>query len=358
MMKAPDIPSLRLHHQYLSRPDFERPEGVVSWLCAMQAQDYGAAKWAVGLRARGLTEADVERVFNEGKILRTHVLRPTWHFVMPADILWMLQLTSPRVHAASALYYRRLELDEATFKRSETALAKSLRGGNHLTRLEMASALGKAGIAGVNLRITYLIMHAELEGLICSGPRRGKQFTYALLEERAPQARILKREEALAELARRYFTSHGPATLRDFSWWSGLTIADAKRGVEMAGSQFVQDTLDSQTYFWSPDSARPGRVSGTYLLPNFDEYVVSYTDRSAFFDPAHDEGLIPRNSMLSHHTIVIDGQVAGTWKRTLSRDSVLIELSPFAPLTKARSRAVRAAAEGYAQFLGLSLVIA
>jgi hypothetical protein len=358
-MKSSDIPALRLNNQRLTRPGFERPEQAVSWMGAVQAQDYAAAKWAVGLRAPSQAEADIEQAFNQGTILRTHVMRPTWHFVMPADLLWMLELTAPRVHALMAYNNRNLGLDAAVFKRSLNVLRKALQGGGHLQRDDLAAALEKSGVKTDGLRLGHILMHAELEGLICSGPRQGKQFTYALLEERAPGVKTLGREEALAELTRRYFTGHGPATLRDFSWWSGLTMADAKRGIEMAGSRFVDETLGGQTFYWSSDSVTPGAKPGkpAYLLPNFDEYVVGYTERSAFFDPVHDEGQIPRNSMLSHHAILIDGRVAGTWKRTLSRDSVLVELRPFDALTKTQSRAVHAAAGRYAAFLGLSLVL-
>jgi hypothetical protein len=352
-----NIPALRLFNQHLSRPDFERPEEVVSWFGAVQAQDYGAAKWALGLRLSDASEARVEEAFAQGGFLRTHVLRPTWHFVLPEDIRWMLKLTSPRVHARNALYYRRLELESADFKRCEVALAKALQGGKFLTRAQMRGVLERAGIRGVDARFTLLIMHAELEGLICSGPREGKQFTYALLEERASQARRLDREESLAELSRRYLRSHGPATARDFSWWSGLAMAEAKRGIEMVANEFSHQVIAGQAYWFH--EASPGKTSRrAWLLPNFDEYIVGYTERGDVFNLVYDEGRIPRDSMLSHHTILLDGQVAGTWTRTLARDSVLVEFSPFELLRKGEEGALRRAAKRYAAFLGLKPVIA
>src|SRR5579859_7689416 len=237
-----DIAHRRLHNQFLSQQTFEKPGELVQWLGAVQAQDYGAAKWALGLRLHGTTDTMIEQAFAGGEILRTHVMRPTWHFVTPADIRWMLMLTAPRVLAASAYYFRLSELDDALFAKTNAALAEALQGDKQLTRSELALALQQAGIAvGDLLRLTYIIMRAELDGIICSGARRGKQFTYALLDERVPQSRVLDHNEALAEFALRYFTGHGPATLQDFVWWSGLTVADAKAGLEMASSQLIRE---------------------------------------------------------------------------------------------------------------------
>src|SRR5213078_2598445 len=242
-------------------------------------------KWALGLRLQGVTDDDIEQAFTAGAILRTHVMRPTWHFVSPADVRWLLALTAPRVHAASAYYNRKLELDDAVFRYTNAVLANALQGEKQLTRDELASALQQAGIVTEGeQRVTHIMMRAELDGIICSGARRGKQFTYALLAERAPQARTLARDEALAELTMRYFTSHGPATVQDFVWWSGLTVADARAGIESLKSQLVQEVIDGQIY-WFSASTPPAKVSSsTYLLPYFDEYTVGYTDRSAVFD--------------------------------------------------------------------------
>src|SRR5579884_4270870 len=252
------IAQQRLYNQLITRQNersFDTPEAVVQWLGAVQAQDYGAAKWAVGLRLPGATDDDIEQAMADGAILRTHILRPTWHFVSPADIRWLLALTAPRVHAANAPWYRKLELDDAIVKQSNDALTNALQGGKQLTRDELASALQQAGIATEGeQRVSNIMMRAELDGVICSGARRGKQFTYALLAERAPQARALDRDKALAELTLRYFSSHGPATAQDFVWWSGLTIVDAKAGLAMATSYLQQETINGQTYWFSPST--------------------------------------------------------------------------------------------------------
>jgi len=350
-----NIAHQRLLNQHIALQTFEKPDDVVRWLGAVQAQDYAAAKWAVAQRTKGIIDSTVDQAFNKGEILRTHVMRPTWHFVAPEDIRWLLELTAPRVHAANAYQYRRLVLDKTIFKRRNAALMKALRDGQQLTRAELVSVLQQAGIeANDLLRVTYLILSAELDGILCSGARRSKQFTYALLDERVPTAKTLSREEALAELTRRYFTGHGPASEEDFTWWSGMTRADVRSGIEMVKPQLGHEVVNGQTYWFaaSMTTAKVGRQAA-YLLPSFDEYIVGYTDRSAIFDSSHMHKLDARSNPLFQHTLVINGQVAGTWKRTLKKDAVIIELDPFAPLTKSEKQTVSAAAEKYGKFLEL-----
>jgi hypothetical protein len=359
-MTNPDIAHRRLHNQHIASALFEEPTDVVEWLGAVQAQDYAGARWAVGQRLRGpkSTDAAIERAFDEGDILRTHLMRPTWHFVTRADIRWMLALTAPRVNAGNAYYYRQLELDDATLARTNDLLAKALQGGKHLTRTELASALEQGGIASKDpLRLGYIMMRAELDGIVCSGPRRGKQFTYALLDERAPQARNLERDEALATLVGRYFTSHGPATVQDFVWWSGLTAADAKAGLSMLAPQITHEVVNGQTYWFAPSTPRAKDISPTvYLLPNFDEYHIGYKDHSPVLDAANEAKLNARNNVFSH-MIAIDGLIIGTWKRTLKKDAVIIERSTFAPLTEDAARALAVAAERYGRFVGLPVTL-
>jgi hypothetical protein len=353
-----NIAQQRLLNQHIARPAFKTPADVVDWLVAVQAQDYTGAKWALGLRLRGASDDDIERAFAAGDILRTHVLRPTWHFVTPADIRWLLALTAPRVHALNALYYRRLELDRTVFKRSHAALVKALRGGKQLTRDELRAVFQKAGIATTGeLRMSYLMMQAELDGIVCSGPRRGKQFTYALLAERAPHARTLERDEALAELARRYFVGRGPASVQDFAKWSGLTIRDAGRGLEDVKGQLRREVVDGQTY-WLPASASLTKVKSptAHLLSIYDEYVSGYKDRSAIAGERQAARLNALGNALSY-IVIVDGRIVGTWKRTLSKDAVAIETHIFTTLTKAENRAVAQAAQRYGEFLGLLVTL-
>jgi hypothetical protein len=347
-----DIAHRRLHNQHITGRTLETPQALVEWMGAVQAQDFAAAKWALGLRLQGVIDDDIEQAFSDGAILRTHVMRPTWHFVSAADIRWLLALTAPRVHAASAYYNRKLGLDDAVFKCTHAVLANALQGGKQLTRDELASALGQAGIATEGeQRVTYIMMRAELDGIICSGARRGKQFTYALLAERPPQARSLDRDEALAELTRRYFTSHGPATMHDFVWWSGLTVADVNAGLAMVKSHLLHETIDGQTYWFSASTPYARGLSQTaYLLPNYDEYTVGYTDRSAIFDALHTNKLDSRSGLLTN-TMVLDGQVVGTWKRTFRKNTIVIEATPFVPLSNTEARVFAASANRYGEFL-------
>jgi hypothetical protein len=361
-MPNPNIARRRLYNQQISHPAFEQPEEVVRWLGAVQAQEYGPTLWSLGLRMRQANAAIVEAAVADGRILRTHLLRPTWHFVTAADIRWVLALTAPRVHALNAYMVRQLDLDERVLARSNEVIAQALAGGRHLTRKELGEALGQAGIEAQGVRLGYILHYAELEALICSGARRGKQFTYALLDERAPQAKTLDRDEALAELAKRYFTSHGPATRKDFTWWSSLTMADAKAGVEMLGSQLASETIDNQTYWFDPasPSVEPATNDAdepqVYLLPIYDEYI-SYADRSAIFDPRYKGLYDPQNNLSYAHMVVIDGQIVGTWKRTFKRKSVEFQRIMFRPLTQIEEEAVTTAAQRYGNFHGLPVVM-
>jgi ribosomal protein S18 acetylase RimI-like enzyme len=351
------IPDQRLMNQGLVSTGFTSPAEVIAWMGVVQAQDYAGAKWALGLRIAGATDDMIERAFAEGSILRTHVLRPTWHFVTPANIRWMLDLTGPRVKASMMSYYRQHDLGDAVFAQSNDVLARALEGGKHLTRAELGAALAAAGIrADDAMRVAFMVGQAELDGVVCSGPRRGKQHTYALLAERAPNARRLGHDEALAELARRYFTSHGPATVQDYVWWSGLTSTDARTGLELVRSELVEDEIDGQTYWLSPSTPAANVAAGTtFLLPVYDEYAVAYKDRSAILDPAYAEA--SGNGIFSS-PILMHGRVAGIWKRTFRKDSVVIEAEPFVPFSPAEWDAFAAAAARYGDFLGLPVVLA
>jgi len=354
-MPALDICGHRLANQHLTRQSLENASEIVRLLGAVQAQDYSGAKWAIAQRTRGATDAEVEKEISDGSILRTHVLRPTWHFVAPDDIRWMLALTAPRVKALLAFYDRKLELDAAVLRRSRAALTKALRDGKHLTRTELARALTNTGIrADGTQRVAHLMMHAELDGLICSGPRRAKQFTYALLEERVPRAKALERDAALSELASRYFATRGPATADDFAWWSGLTKADAKRGAEAAESGLEHAMIGGRKY-WFPQSARNTRRRSPLarLLPNYDEYFVGLRDRTAMQTKLTSAGVERRLDALSGHLVTIDGQVVAVWKRTFEGRSAVVVLRPLTRLADAEHLAIAREVDRFAMFLQL-----
>lgn len=356
-MTSFDIRRQRLHNQHLARQTYQKPDDIVRHLGAVQAQDYPGATWALGMRLLGATDAGIEQAFTDGAILRTHVMRPTWHFVAPDDIRWLLSLTASRVHVANAFIYRQFELDHSSFALSNATIEDALRGGKHFTRTELASALERAGITAAGLRLGYIMMRAELDAIICSGPRRGKQFTYALLDERAPNARDLPHDEALAELTKRYFSSHGPATIQDFVWWSGLMVSDVKAGLEMSKSELTYEVVDGQTYWFAPlaaTSAPAVDISQTaYLLSTFDEYGIGYKDRKELLDPSYTEraGNLPTVPFSAH--IAIGGKILGAWKRTLTKREVILEAFYYRRLTEAESRALADEVDRYGSFLGL-----
>jgi hypothetical protein len=350
-----DIINGRLRNQRLTGSPLATPADVVGWLGAVQAQAYGESKWALAMRARRLSDAAIERAFSAGTILRTHVLRPTWHFVTPDDIRWMLALTGPRISRAMSTYHRRLELDATVFRKSEKAIAGALRGGAQLTRQELKAALQRAGVNADGVqRLAFLTIQAETDAVMCSGGRRGNQFTYALLDDRVPATRTLPREAALAELTRRYFTSHGPAQLHDFTWWSGLTVADARAGVEMAGRELTSDRLDGCTYWSAAKTVRalvtPHRA---HLLGLYDEYLIAYKDRSAALDLSRWTRATARDPFSA--PVLAGGRVVGGWKKKLAGQRVVVTLTPFGRLSPSDTRAIQDAADRYAAFAGLDL---
>jgi hypothetical protein len=357
LISSREVVPRRLAGQFLTTPRATKASGVVRALGAVQAQDYGGAKWALAERTRGATDTGIEREFSEGAILRTHVLRPTWHFVAPRDIRWMLALTAPRVRAAMAYYDRKLELDAKVFRRSNNALTKALTGGRHLTRPELGKVLERARIGITSgQRLGHLMLRAELDAVVCSGPRRGKQFTYALLEERVPPAARLERDEALLELTCRYFSTRGPATGQDFAWWSGLTMSDVKRGLEIAGRTLKHATIDGKD-FWFAERAVPKASRSAHLLPNYDEYFIGYKDRSAIGRRLASAKAVTGGNALMAHVVFVDGQLVGGWKRTFQKQSVVVELDILTGLTKAEQARVAAAARRFGAFLDLPVTL-
>jgi hypothetical protein len=358
-MTASDIAKQRLMNQGLVKPVLKTAGEVVARLGAVQAQDYAGSKWGIAQRTVGLTDALIEKEIDEGTIVRTHILRPTWHFVAAADIGWMLALSAPRVHSANAYWYRYLEVDDSVARRGRTAIARALRNGEHLTRAELGKALAKAEIEISNpVRLACIVMRAELDGVICSGARRGKQFTYALLEERVAKTASLERDAALFELARRYFTTRGPATIDDFAWWSGLTKSDAKRGAEAAATELEHMSIADRSY-WFPAGEHALRIpsSLTHLLPNYDEYFIGLKDRSAFSARLKASGVEARTDALSGHVVVVKGQIVGGWRRALVGRKTIVDLGLLIRLSEAERRAVAAAVRKLGRFLELPVEI-
>lgn len=354
-MKAFDIVKMRLAAQRLVGKKLKDPAEVVRLLGAVQAQDFPAAKWALALRMEKTTDRSVESAFDAGTILRTHVLRPTWHFVLPEDITWMLELTAPRVKKILSYYDHHLGLDPGVVRKSNTILAKVLRGNNFLTRAELGDALEKNSVRARGQRLGHILSYAELDGVICSGPKRGKQFTYALLEERAPKTKLLKRDDALRTLAQRYFTSHGPAQLKDFAWWSGLTIQDARDGIDLSGSKVANEIIDGKTYWFSSSPRTAAAKSPAVLLLSiFDEYTIAYRDRTAFAGDGYVEKLLSMGSTVTS-VFTVDGKIAGVWKRIFGKGKVEVSIKPLRRLEKGEQDAVEQAAFRYGRFLELPI---
>jgi hypothetical protein len=352
MSTARTIARRRLASQQLSQTEFSSPSQVVAWLVAVQAQEYAGGKWSVGVRLPGSTDAAVERAIENREIVRTWALRGTLHLVAARDVRWLLELVAPRIIAGNARRYRELELDARTLARSNALLAKAVQDAGQLERKELFSILEGNGISTRGQRGVYMLQRASFDALICQGVSYRNRSTF-LSFERAAQGSTLAREEALVELARRYFTSRGPATLQDFTWWSGLAAAEARRGLEAVQSELIQETIDGRHYWSAPDRTSARNAGGrAYLLPGFDEFLLAYQDRSASLDSPEYGRRVAGGGMLPG-TIVVSGRVVGTWRRTFHKDRVIIAAEPFEPLTEAARRSVAAAARRYAAFLGM-----
>ena len=322
-MTPEQITSTRLSAQHLAIPTSVTVQKLVSWMGAMQAQSHTMMPWAVGVRVAGCTFADVERAINRGQIIRTHVLRPTWHLIDVRDAAWMLDLSAPQIKRSVEARWRELELDARTVDRALKVIAKALQKSNFLDRNRLAELLEKNGIATGSQRMPHILVFAEIEKRICSGPLVNGRHTYALFEERVPARKNPSREEALERLALRYFTSHGPATLQDFLNWSGLPVSDGRHGLESVKGELQSDPSGK---LWFRDSnANIGRR--VLMLPAFDEYIIGYKDRSAVLPAQHRNVVISKNGMF-WPIIVVDGQVVGQWKRESGKRDLELTFFP------------------------------
>jgi hypothetical protein len=319
---------LRIHNQEIENQRFISPQELVAHMGAMQAQDYLMAKWAVGLRLQQATDSTIVDAYNSGKIIRTHLMRPTWHFVSSNDVYWLLELTAPQIKKLSKSRNKQLELDENLFRKSNAILEKNLANCVSLTRENLTQLYLNANIRTDDNRLSHLLMQAELDGLICNGEIKGNKLTYALLEEKVPVKKLLSRDESLAELANRYFTSHAPATMRDFIWWSGLSVTDARKAMEMNKPSFISETFDDETY-WFIDTLYENCCNlSVYLLPAFDELLIGYRNRTAIINENLNKKAISENGIF-RPIIVVNGQVVGIWKRATQKTKVVIEVNLF-----------------------------
>ena len=354
------LTSLRLAAQRIGVGAFERPSDAVRHLLGVQAQDFTGAKWTVGLRCAGATDASIESALADRSIVRSWPMRGTLHFVAPEDLAWMLSVTAERTMRTAAGRHVQLELTDADFARARDLTEAALSGGRSVRRDELLRLFSDNGIAVDGQRGAHLIGYLAHIALIVFGAVDGKQQTFALLDEWVASPRVLERDEALAEFALRYFTSHGPATVRDFAWWASLTLTDARRGLAAVQGSVEELIVNDTSYFHAPDFSAPDatpKPSGVVALPGFDEYLLGYSDRSAPLAEEYFERIVPGKNGMFLPTIVVDGEVVGTWRRTVMAKSVRVESDPFVPLSTAAERGFRDAASDYARFMGRELVL-
>lgn len=352
-MNQKGIATFRLNTQQLLGTKHKTAKELVQWMGAIQAQDYPMAKWALGNRLLSSTDKLIEEAINKGDIIRTHLLRPTWHLAAKEDVRWMLELSSPQIKTLIRSANKQLELTQEVFSKSNSIIEKALSGGNHLTREELAIKLEAAKINTQGTRGIHLFLQAEMDGIICSGAMKANKITYALFDERIPKAKSIKKEEALEKLAQRYFLSHAPATLKDFYWWSGLPMADTKKALELVKKNLISERVGEEE-FWFPQEAsfKPLAKQTVHLLPAFDEYLISYKSRNVSILSDHQPKAFTTNGIFKP-IIVINGQVGGIWKRTIKKDKVFIETDFFDKPAKSVRDAIEKEVISFGKFLGL-----
>ena len=356
-----EIARLRRRNQRLMAGGFGSAADAVGWLGAVQAQDYPLAKWSLGVRVPGLVDAEVDRLLAAGAILRTHILRPTWHFVLPADLRWMMALTAPRIGRLNQPPGLSWPTSD-TIRRGLDAMGRALAGGNRLTRPQLARLVVEQGIVASEADTIPMFMAGELELVMVSGGLAGKAQTYALVDELVPPLDHFDRDWALAELTRRYFTSHGPATIADFTWWSSLTVADARRGLDATatnGAPMEQLDVDGKAYWWAgdtSDSTAPDDPSPTvHLLQAYDEYIVAYRSPRTIVNIRGDGPPTALQRPPLTHAVVLDGQLVGFWRRVVKKDGLVVETSLLAELSRRERAALVAAAARYGRFVGMEV---
>lgn len=353
-MTMSDIARLRLHNQQLFSPSFKRPADVVRWFGALQSQDLAGSLYAIGLRTPGASEASVEQAIADRSIVRSWPMRRTLHCMPAEDAGWMVRLLAPRQNRRMASYYRKAGITNDDLERAGNVLKSVLGGGKQLARAELYRELNAAGIAtsaaAGAMRGLHILVHWAQAGLICCASRRGKQQTFALFGEWVPHGNNFSGDEALAELTKRYFQSHGPATIRDFAWWAGLAMAEARQGLQLIAASLESLTVEGVEY-WVTRAARAGKPSpknSVLLLPAFDEYTVAYADRSA----TADESMLSQINHGISSNIIINGRIAGTWRRKLSGNAVVVTSLLLRRLTGGEQTGLNKAVGEYGGFIG------
>ena len=349
-MNLIDIANHRFIHQQLADSKFTTAKELVGWMGAIQAQDFHMSKMAVGIRVKDATEKSIESALHAGEIIRMHLLRPTWHLVSAEDVTWMLALSAAHIQTTMRARDRELELTATVFNKSNAILENSLRDGNHMSRQELIVKLKEAGIAVDNNRASHLLMHAESDGIICSGKFKANQLSYAILSERVPLTKKIEQDEALVELAKRYFMSHGPATLADFTWWSGLSVSKSRIGLEMARQDLESFTSEGKTIWFSKVSIPKIYTEVVHLVPAYDEFIISYTDRNASLGHEIHSKAVSSNGLF-RPVLVQNGRVIGTWKRESKKEKIRVTTHLFSGQDHILKQSLLEALKPYARYL-------
>jgi len=353
-MTLSDIAQLRLINQRIARSDFKTPADVVRHMGAMQAQDYPGVKWAIGLRLPDSTETGIEQAVRDRTILRTWPQRGTIHFVVPEEVRWRLSLSTPRILAGAKRRHENLKLGQATFDKALDLFTNALRGDKQLSRPNMMKVLDDGGITTAGQRGYHILWYLAQNGHLCFGPLDGKQVTFALLNEWVPKTDDIPRAEALKRITESYFRSHGPATMQDLMWWSGMTAVDIKSGIESAKHSLVSADVGGKIY-WMVRELPTIELSknAVYLLPSFDELILGYKDRTPTLDVEHMPKIVPGMNGMFAATIVINGKVEAVWRRTIKKSEIIVELAPFSKFNSAQIRAIHDAVTSYGNYLQL-----
>lgn len=355
-MNFNEIAGLRLLSQQLEFQKFTNPEEVIKWMGAVQAQDFPMSKWAVGLRFPNPSVGKIDEAIDCGKIIRTHVLRPTWHLIPAEDIEWMRKLTSGRIQSSMKSRNKQLELTGELFKKTNRLLEINLTEQENLSREQIEKLLNEAGIRTNDNRLSHILMNAELEGIICSGKTEKNRHTYSLIAKRVKKLKKYSKEEALTELAVRYFQSHFPATLKDFAWWSGLTFTEAKKGFENIKPEFSSMIINSKEYLTGNSSGSGNSGNSVHLLPAYDEFLISYSDRSASLNSVKQDKAVSNNGIF-YPVIIENGIVKGKWKRITVKNKIVIEFDIFEKQGSDLIKKIRKKAELFGSFLNKKIEI-
>lgn len=346
-----NIALLRLHNQGLLEDHFKKPEQVVQWFGAVQAQEYQASLWAIGLRLPATTtEETIKQAITDRKILRTWPMRGTIHYVPAEDAAWMTQLMARRVNVRFQSYFKKIDLTPDILVKGKAILMQSLAGGKQLTRKEIYEAFVLGGVESKQHGL-HIIGHCAQEGLVCFGPYRDKQPTFVALDDWVLHPRKLEGDAALAEIVRKYFTSHGPATVYDCSWWSGLTTAEVKRGLDIITGELISEIQNGKEYWFAPYKKEPSITQSALLLPCFDEYTVAYKDRSVVVS----DTLLKQVGYGISNNVIIDGRIMGTWRRIIAKNTIALEVQPLTELTTPHKKEILAAAEKFGKFMNRTI---